>query len=469
MRKKLLLTYIAIVFITLLISGITFWTRGYQFVLQQSEDSYGTQTRLLADCFQTIDNLDPASAENFVKTYGESYQLRITLIAKDGSVIADSDEDLLDNHMNRAEVQGALQGEQVNVIRHSDTMNMRYFYSAIPVSHQGFEGVLRVSLPLDELSSLDHYLVYAVLMAFLLASVIAIIIGAIFSRYVTKPLYEVTNVATEITRGHYNVQIQNHYKDQIGVLADAINEMARVTDENINALTQQNIELKKLETMRSDFVSNVTHELKTPLTSIRGFVDTLRQGAVQDEKVAKRFLDIIDIEAERLYTLIQDILTLSEIESREDWERQSCDMNKVIFEVTEMLTPKLSENTRFVFKPMPYLKPFMCNEYRMKQLILNLVDNAVKHTEQGTITIKCYDENQELVLMVMDTGIGIAEEYLYRIFERFYRVDKGRSRKQGGTGLGLSIVKHIVEMYKGNIVVESEVGVGTCFTIKLPY
>lgn len=227
--------------------------------------------------------------------------------------------------------------------------------------------------------------------------------------------------------------------------------------------------MKKLENMRSDFVSNVTHELKTPLTSIRGFIDTLKQGAIQEEAVANRFLDIIDIEAERLYSLIQDILILSEIESKREYEVMPCDINECVESVIELLKPKLTEKVRFEFEPKPYLRPFYCNPDRMKQIFINLMDNAVKYTEEGSITITCSEVDNRLLLSIRDTGIGIRKEHLSRIFERFYRVDKGRSRKQGGTGLGLSIVKHIVELYNGNLEVNSRPGEGTEFIISLPY
>ncbi len=227
--------------------------------------------------------------------------------------------------------------------------------------------------------------------------------------------------------------------------------------------------IKKLESIRSDFVSNVTHELKTPLTSIRGFIDTLKGGAIKEEAVANRFLDIIDIEAERLYSLIQDILLLSEIESKREYESIPFDMNECVNSVIELLCSKLTDKVKIIFEPQPYLKPFVCNPDRMKQLLINLLDNAIKYTEEGSITISCTEENNKLILRVKDTGIGIGKDHLSRIFERFYRVDKGRSRKQGGTGLGLAIVKHIVELYNGNIQLESQPGVGTEFKISLPY
>ncbi|MEG1458824.1 MAG: ATP-binding protein [Acetivibrio sp.] len=228
-------------------------------------------------------------------------------------------------------------------------------------------------------------------------------------------------------------------------------------------------EIRRLENVRSDFVSNVTHELKTPLTSIRGFVDTLKNGAVQDANVAMRFLDIIDIETERLSSLIQDILLLSEIESKQDFDVESCNVNRVILEVKNLLESEFLGEVKFQMEVEPYIRPYPCNPGRLKELLINLIDNGCKYTEKGYVKLICKEKGNQLYIKVEDTGIGIEEEHLSRIFERFYRVDKSRSRKQGGTGLGLSIVKHIVELYNGKIKVDSVVLKGTTFEISLPY
>jgi len=228
-------------------------------------------------------------------------------------------------------------------------------------------------------------------------------------------------------------------------------------------------QIRKLEQMRSDFVSSVSHELKTPLTSIRGFVDTLKNGALENQKVAERFLDIIDIETERLYRLIQDILSLSEIETREvDIDMSMQDMNELIDEVFAILRPKAEEKGIALEKDIEDRIFFYCNADRMKQILINLIDNGIKYTEKGKVKLICKTEQDTLKVIVEDTGIGISKEHIPRLFERFYRVDKGRSRKMGGTGLGLSIVKHIVKLYDGTIEVNSKEGVGSIFTVTLP-
>ena len=229
-------------------------------------------------------------------------------------------------------------------------------------------------------------------------------------------------------------------------------------------------QIRKLEQLRSDFVSNVTHELKTPLTSILGFTDTLKAGAIEDPKAAMRFVDIIDIEAKRLYRLIQDILSLSEIETREEDVNQNPENVAAILEdVLTLLKPQAEEKgLRLITEIDSSLPLFRCNRDRISQVFINIIENAIKYTEKGSVTVRCHKRGKNLVFAVSDTGIGIPKESLNRVFERFYRVDKGRSRKIGGTGLGLSIVKHIVLLYGGKLQVESKEGKGTTFTITLP-
>lgn len=226
----------------------------------------------------------------------------------------------------------------------------------------------------------------------------------------------------------------------------------------------------KLEQLRTEFVSNVTHELKTPITSIRGFIETLKSGAINNAEVSLRFLDIIDIEAERLHELINDILSLSEIETKQsDTDLESVDLKSLVDSVFEVMQ-NIANEKNIVFINSISEKIFIkANRNRMKQLILNLVDNAVKYNiSNGSVAINAQNVGGKVVIHVKDTGIGVPNEHILRIFERFYRVDKGRSRDMGGTGLGLSIVKHIVNLYNGDIKVNSEIGKGTEFVIQLP-
>lgn len=235
----------------------------------------------------------------------------------------------------------------------------------------------------------------------------------------------------------------------------------------INDITQ----VRKLEEMRSEFVANVTHELKTPLTSIHGFVETLKAGAINDPSVAEKFLDIIDIEADRLKTLINDILELSEIENmKHEREREVIFLRPLVEDVISMLSNTAAEQGITIYNEIPESHRIDANPHRIKQLFINLLDNALKYNKEGgSVWVSSQLKSGVMELHVKDTGIGIPAEHTGRIFERFYRVDKGRSRKMGGTGLGLSIVKHIAQLYGGSVHVESEEGVGSDFIVSLPH
>ena len=237
------------------------------------------------------------------------------------------------------------------------------------------------------------------------------------------------------------------------------------------ALVEDVTELKRLEQVRTDFAANVSHELKTPLTSIKGFVETLQAGAINKPEMAQKFLNIIMLEADRLTRLINDILSISKLESGNDKvEMQALQLNTMASEICDLLrmhaeqkhiTVNCAENA-----PQTLI---WGNPDRVKQMLINLIDNAIKYTlDGGSVTVAVYKDDTTAYFSCSDTGIGIAEENIPRLFERFYRVDKGRSRSMGGTGLGLAIVKHIVLSMNGHIEVHSKLGEGTEFLISIP-
>jgi two-component system phosphate regulon sensor histidine kinase PhoR len=233
------------------------------------------------------------------------------------------------------------------------------------------------------------------------------------------------------------------------------------------AVVQDITDIKKLENMRSQFVANVSHELKTPLTSIKGFAETLKY--VEDSDTRDKFLDIINDEAERLTRLINDILILSHIEQHREGKLEEFNINEVIEEVYNLMkniAESKGVNIKIVGENLPTI---VGDRDRFKQMIINLVDNGIKYSEKNDkVFIGTELKNNNYIIWVEDTGVGMSKEHLNRIFERFYRIDKARSRSQGGTGLGLAIVKHIVLSFNGNIEVESQLGVGTKFTIYIP-
>jgi two-component system phosphate regulon sensor histidine kinase PhoR len=229
-------------------------------------------------------------------------------------------------------------------------------------------------------------------------------------------------------------------------------------------------EMRRLETVRSDFVANVSHELKTPLTSIKGFVETLLEGALEDREHNRTFLKIIQNHAERLNHLVDDLLSLSHLESGEiKLERKYFNIRLKFEEIVSGFKSPLTRMNIRVKNELPADLSIMADEDKMEHVLINLIDNAIKFNKvDGSIRIYSRDLNGEIEIGVEDTGIGIADRDISRVFERFYRVDKARSRELGGTGLGLSIVKHIVELHHGSVGVESTEGVGSRFWFILP-
>ncbi|GGF06288.1 PAS domain-containing sensor histidine kinase [Halobacillus andaensis] len=228
-------------------------------------------------------------------------------------------------------------------------------------------------------------------------------------------------------------------------------------------------DMKKLEQMRKDFVANVSHELKTPITSIRGFSETLLDGAMKDEQMLNQFLEIILKESERLQSLIQDLLELSKVE-REDFHLtiEQINMQNFLRDLVPMIEHQAAQRNISLQANISGSTLVEGDSSRLKQVFINLMSNAINYTgENGEVRLDFQEYNDHVVVSIEDNGVGIPEEEIPRIFERFYRVDKARSRNSGGTGLGLAIVKHIVEAHHGSIQVESEVGKGTIFHVKL--
>ena len=226
-------------------------------------------------------------------------------------------------------------------------------------------------------------------------------------------------------------------------------------------------ESKRAEMIRKEFVANVSHELKTPLTSISGFIETLQQGAAEDPEIRTRFIDIIAIETSRLKRLIEDLLVLSDIENRkESADVQEFSAKEEIEKTVQTLQPIAEDKNVELITGFDEDVVILGSPDRFRQMMVNLIENAVKYSEEGgRVWIEARKLDTKVQVTVKDEGIGIAEEHLDRLFERFYRGDKSRSAKAGGTGLGLSIVKHIAALFNAELKVESKVGEGSIFYV----
>ncbi len=242
--------------------------------------------------------------------------------------------------------------------------------------------------------------------------------------------------------------------------------LIRPYHDQVRALQKTAEESEQSEHIRREFVANVSHELKTPLTSISGFIETLQAGAAEDPEIRSRFIDIIAIETSRLKRLIEDLLVLSDIENKRETEAAEFDVDEAIERTVEILRPIAEEKDIKILLELDHNLYLSGSVDRFRQMMLNLIENAIKYSYKGqSIWVKALRIDDDIEISVKDEGIGIAPEHHQRLFERFYRVDKSRSKKVGGTGLGLSIVKHIAVLFGASLRVESQVDQGATFYI----
>lgn len=347
---------------------------------------------------------------------------RFTAVTADGTVLADTAVDPadMDGHDSRPEVEQALRTGEGEAIRASSTVGVQMLYKA----RRFTDGVvIRVAMPLSSVTSM----VWRSAAGFLCAGALALLLAFLLSRRLAG-------------------------------------RTARPVEQAEEAIAQVD---EKLQTSRSEFTANVTHELKTPLTSIKGFADMITSGIVRDPEDQKRFITMIGVEADRMIGLINDILKLSELENLPAPSRQdSTPVLPVIQETVQLLRPTAGD-VSIEISGAPCAAAI--SEPRLRELAVNLISNAVKYNVPGgSVHVTVEEAAERVLLRVADTGIGIPEAAQPHVFERFYRVDKGRSKKAGGTGLGLAIVKHITALYGGSIDLQSTVGVGTAITISLP-
>ncbi|MBQ2405741.1 MAG: two-component sensor histidine kinase [Lachnospiraceae bacterium] len=390
--------------------------------------------------------LKNAGITEFVKNEAmlSNEDIRITWIKSDGSVIYDNDAnaEYLSNHLNRPEVDAAFKRGVGESVRESDTMNMRTFYYAI-IMDDGT--VLRVAT--EARSLLNVFLSASGIIIFI---IILIIVLCIFiSHFLTVQLLE-----------------------PIKRLADSIDDNSSIVgykelEPFMNRIREQHEDILASAKSRQDFTANVSHELKTPLTAISGYAELIENRMVDEEKVI-HFSAEIRKNADRLVSLINDIIRLSELDHKESTpEFVSLDLYEIAEERLELLRSNAREkNIQISLKGENCM--VLSNKGMLIELIDNLVQNAIRYNVQNGMVEVCVDHNKNhAVLKVSDSGIGIPKDEQKRVFERFYRVDKSRSRETGGTGLGLAIVKHIVEIHDGSIELESEVKKGTSITVYL--
>lgn len=365
--------------------------------------------------------------------------VRITLVAKDGTVIADSQESAnkLGNHLNRQEIQQAIKNGEATVTRHSDTQEKKVYYFAKQLDNGN---ILRVSAEAKSIGKFfSDYIIY------ILLCIIVVIVAAVFvSIGITK------SIVKPIT--------------QLGQSLDNIDKFK--SDEElkplVNALLQQKKKQKMLDKQKKQFTANVSHELKTPLTSIAGYAELIETGMAKPEDI-KPFAGVIRKQALRLVNLSEDIIQLSQLEESDDEDMSFESVN--LYEIAQRCVEALNINAinKCVTLNLTGEECYIRGKAQLvEELVYNLCDNAIRYNkENGNVTVTVSPLEKGASVSVKDTGIGIPKKYQERIFERFFRVDKSRSKATGGTGLGLAIVKHITQLHDAKLEISSEEGKGT--------
>ncbi|HPU30757.1 MAG TPA: ATP-binding protein [Syntrophorhabdaceae bacterium] len=506
--------------------------------------------------------------DGFIKSLKHSVNARITVIDKEGTILADSERDPknMENHKMRPEFIDAISGRIGTSIRFSVTVEEKMLYVAVPiVLDSKILGVLRVSTYLKDIESLLNELRIKILFLTFILTIIAFIITFFISRGISKPLKELVFAAKKISTGNFNVQVFLKTDDELKDLAETFNDMVakmqklflnlanqkeefntiissieepltvvrkdgtiklcnesfkkivdtketkgghfweyirspelddlikkvkaekrhkiaelRLRDrhyigsftflsqtEEIILILYDITKFKQLETIKKEFIANISHELRTPLTAIKGFIETLEE----EEQIHNiKYLEAIKRHTNRLMNIVNDLLSLSELEKDGiKLELEEVRLDTLTENIVKIFEQKLKEKgLNLILDMQKDTKPVIADPFKLEQMLINLIDNAIKYTEKGTVKVSLIQDEKNTVIAIEDTGIGIPENSIHRIFERFYTVDKSRSKKLGGTGLGLSIVKHIVLLHKGTIDVQSVFGKGTKFTVTIP-
>jgi signal transduction histidine kinase len=472
---KLFPTYIFLVVFSIIAVTFFMWDAVKKFHINEAKNELKSKAVLLEEIYSREKDEDVSNIDQIFKKTGDMIGTRITLIAPDGKVIADSQEDIniMENHKDRPEVISALSGETGISTRFSSTLNKEMLYVAIPFIKNGeIEGVTRTSLPSLTLAETLKPVMTKFIVAGALTSVIAILFSLFFSIGIIKPVQKILSGVEHFSQGKLDEKLDISGSYEFAKLSENMNQMATELKYRIDTITQQRNELARLENIRKDFVANVSHELRTPITSIKGYIETLRDGAINDKENALEFLGIISRQTDRLSSIIEDLLCLSKIERENGTHNVEMEPSLILPVLTNAVNTvsraaslmNISIDLKCTEKLSAKINPRL-----FEQAVLNLVDNAVKYSDRDSkIEISAERINGNIAVKVRDYGCGIEKEHLDRLFERFYRVDKARSRKLGGTGLGLAIVKHIAQSHNGIVEVESVFGEGSTFSITIP-
>ena len=335
---------------------------------------------------------------------------------------------------------------------------------AVPIEGNKGDYIVYIKDNKSTVTRLSSVLFGIIARALLIGLIISVLLSLLLAKAMVTPIQNLTRAAERVAAGDFSQKPNSDAHDEIGVLTRTFNGMAGQLEKTLD-------DLKKSETMRREFVANVSHELRTPITSIRSYAETLQDANNLPKKTEQEFIGVIVKESDRMTKIVQDLLMLSRFDTGNiEFKFERFSFEQSIHDVyNAMLLEAQKRNHRFSLEFKTPVPDIIGDEARIEQVLINMVSNSIKYTRNGGIIAITAGRKDDIVwVSVRDNGIGIPKEDLDKVFDRFYRVDKARSRESGGTGLGLSIAKEIVNRHNGTITLTSREGNGTIFTISLP-
>ena len=571
--------FAVVILFSILIVGLMVQRQIEQASLRDISNNLSSQAFILQQSFANTSQQTQSQIQQTVKQIGQRIDTRVTLLTKDGVVIADSEfsAEEMDNHRYRPEIIAANTSKIGQSRRYSKTLQKPMLYVAVSAMASNSNlGYIRTALSTQRIDEEINYLRRVIIIAASLTALIALFIGYWLAMSFARPLKQMTLIAKNYAHGRYELRIPSQRRDEIGDLARSLNQMADISaqrfdiikterdqlstilksmNEGVITVTSEGLithvnaaacrmlrtsgerclgqalkdidgsnnldqafrqcqqqqasvertiqldgytfsrhyrlhvtllkqshqadailvlqditDVQRIDKMRADFVANASHELKTPITAIRGFAETLIEDDTIEHTTQQRFMRKIHGQSIRLSDLVSDLLALSRLESNDEAFNTQVDLQQVVQRVCANLQA-VAQTQKVVLELQAKDGPMLLlgDDNALGQMATNLIDNAIKYTAaNGTVTVALEVEHGMAVLTVKDDGLGIDESDQERIFERFYRVDKARSQSLGGTGLGLAIVKHIVQSHKGRLQLKSKLNQGSTFTIKIP-
>ncbi|MGE8204545.1 sensor histidine kinase [Heyndrickxia sp. NPDC080065] len=457
MKTLYLRIVVTILFVMLLSGLLAFFSSNlfYHYYLKPKNDQKITE--MTTDIQRFYEDHPTLNIDDYLKHIGNlGYQIYLVNEKKQGSFYGGA---FREKEIDSKVIQDVLHGEVYHgIIQFPSKLFVTGFFDnvavntiGVPVTVNGTRYALFMR-PNLEVQFGEMRIFFAVLLTFtILLSILFVIVS---TRYLVRPIVKLTEATKKITKGNYNIDLNVKRRDEIGKLASHFSQMTK--------------NLEQLEEMRQEFVSNVSHEIQSPLASIQGFSQTLRSENLSEEQ-RKNYLSIIEDESRRMSQLSKQLLTLASLDKEEGiLERETFDIAAQIKQVIFMTEWSWREKDIAIDMELP--ATFIhADQKLLHQVWTNLITNCIKYTEPGgTISMRISQKDDECHIEIQDSGIGISEEDLPHIFNRFYRADKSRNRKEGSSGLGLAITKKIIDLHGGKIYARSQIGKGTTFYIQFP-